>query len=370
MGKPSRYGSRGFLGDLSWKQIPSLSEHLPPCIMFHPLRACWLLDYNVLAFLSEKQLDQNARKKAQNSTSLSCFPDRLGPQIEGGPQWLVVKSPSIMQELREAWHGFDPCIWKIPWRRAWQPTPVFLPGESHGQRSLVGYSPWSRKRLGHYWATKTANIRWGLRGAPLKAVFLTFGIFVHHPGILLRCRFRFSSSNKHPDEGSPYCWFQDHAQRKTLMFCLSLTLLQSWSYVTYKNLLAIFMQLELYGQVLTKHAPLSRHFNVVKTHARFLSVLLCINRVFRYTHFPKRCLWTRICPHRSHKDSYGEVGSFFSRSFLSFGLFAFAIPWMGKSLNTSENYLSLSVFASCLYKKSCSMYLEHIGSTLRKCIIW
>ena len=33
----------------------------------------------------------------------------------------------------------------IPWRRAWQPTPVFLPGESHGQMSLVGYSPWSRK---------------------------------------------------------------------------------------------------------------------------------------------------------------------------------------------------------------------------------
>ena len=32
---------------------------------------------------------------------------------------------------------------KIPWRRAWQPTPVFLPGESHGQRSLAGYSPWS-----------------------------------------------------------------------------------------------------------------------------------------------------------------------------------------------------------------------------------
>ena len=33
----------------------------------------------------------------------------------------------------------------IPWRRAWQPTPVFLPGESHGQRSLAGYSPWGRK---------------------------------------------------------------------------------------------------------------------------------------------------------------------------------------------------------------------------------
>ena len=34
---------------------------------------------------------------------------------------------------------------KVPWRRAWQPTPVFVPGESHGQRSLVGYSPWGCK---------------------------------------------------------------------------------------------------------------------------------------------------------------------------------------------------------------------------------
>ena len=37
---------------------------------------------------------------------------------------------------------FDPWVEKIPWRRKWQPTPVFLPGESHGQRSLAGYSPW------------------------------------------------------------------------------------------------------------------------------------------------------------------------------------------------------------------------------------
>ena len=41
--------------------------------------------------------------------------------------------------MRETW--FDPWVGKIPWRRAWQPTPVFLPGESHGQRGLVGYSP-------------------------------------------------------------------------------------------------------------------------------------------------------------------------------------------------------------------------------------
>ena len=38
---------------------------------------------------------------------------------------------------------FDPWVRKIPWRRKWQPAPVFLPGESHGQRSLKGYSPWS-----------------------------------------------------------------------------------------------------------------------------------------------------------------------------------------------------------------------------------
>jgi len=37
--------------------------------------------------------------------------------------------------------GFDPWVGELPWRREWQPTPVFSPGESHGQRSLVGYSP-------------------------------------------------------------------------------------------------------------------------------------------------------------------------------------------------------------------------------------
>ena len=36
---------------------------------------------------------------------------------------------------------------KVPWRGAWQPTPVFLPGESHGQRSLAGYCPWGRTEL-------------------------------------------------------------------------------------------------------------------------------------------------------------------------------------------------------------------------------
>ena len=41
--------------------------------------------------------------------------------------------------------GFDPWVQKIPWRRVWQPTPVFLPGEFHGKSSLAGYSPWGHR---------------------------------------------------------------------------------------------------------------------------------------------------------------------------------------------------------------------------------
>ena len=45
------------------------------------------------------------------------------------------------------WHGFDPWIGKISWNRKWQPAPIFLPGLSHGQRSLAGCNPWGRKEL-------------------------------------------------------------------------------------------------------------------------------------------------------------------------------------------------------------------------------
>ena len=50
--------------------------------------------------------------------------------------------------------GFDPWVGKIPWRRKWQPTPGFLPGKSHGQRSLAGYSPWGLKESGTTEATE------------------------------------------------------------------------------------------------------------------------------------------------------------------------------------------------------------------------
>ena len=54
----------------------------------------------------------------------------------------------------------DPWVGKIPCRRARQPTPVFLPGESHGERSLAGYSPWGHKELDMIEAAEHAHIRY------------------------------------------------------------------------------------------------------------------------------------------------------------------------------------------------------------------
>ena len=51
---------------------------------------------------------------------------------------------STIQCRRRKRHGFNPWGRKIPWRKAWQPIPVLLPGESHGQRSLAGYRRWGR----------------------------------------------------------------------------------------------------------------------------------------------------------------------------------------------------------------------------------
>ena len=56
------------------------------------------------------------------------------------PGGAVAKEPACQRRRRKRCR-FNPWVRKIPWRRKWQPTPIFLPGESHGQRSLVGYSP-------------------------------------------------------------------------------------------------------------------------------------------------------------------------------------------------------------------------------------
>ena len=60
------------------------------------------------------------------------------------PYWIFPVAQTV-KNLPAMKPGFDLWVGKIPWRREWQPTAVFLPGDFHGQRSLVGYSPWSRK---------------------------------------------------------------------------------------------------------------------------------------------------------------------------------------------------------------------------------
>jgi len=64
-----------------------------------------------------------------------------GATCMGFPGGAHGKEP-VCQCRRHMTHRFNPCVGKIPWRRAWQRTPVFLLGESHGQRSLAGYNPW------------------------------------------------------------------------------------------------------------------------------------------------------------------------------------------------------------------------------------
>ena len=62
--------------------------------------------------------------------------------------------------------GFDPSVGKTPWRRAWQPTPIFLSGELHGQGSLVGYSSWGRKASD---MTEKSEHERKVKWAPLKS---------------------------------------------------------------------------------------------------------------------------------------------------------------------------------------------------------
>ena len=63
-----------------------------------------------------------------------------GMRKEGLPKWFSGKESTCLRRC-----GFYHGVRKIPWRRKWQPTPVFLPGKSHRQRILAGYGPWHDK---------------------------------------------------------------------------------------------------------------------------------------------------------------------------------------------------------------------------------
>ena len=104
-----------------------------------------------------------------NSLQYSC----LENPMDRGAWWATVhrvtkssdgKSLPALQETQVPYMG-----WITPWKRKWQPTPVFLPGDFHGQRSLVGYSPWGHKvlEMTGWWALYWYNKRrdWFLRNS-------------------------------------------------------------------------------------------------------------------------------------------------------------------------------------------------------------
>ena len=89
-----------------------------------------------------------ARKKTHqgtlgSSSAFWCF-NHLSMYKLGFPAGTSGKEPAC-QCRRHKRHQFNPWVGEILWRRSWQPTPVFLPGESHGQRSLASCSPWGQK---------------------------------------------------------------------------------------------------------------------------------------------------------------------------------------------------------------------------------
>ena len=124
--------------------------------------SCFILFYKVsteslknLVHLSkfcnaERLLEAYLYSPSQIHLRFSYWSFLYQSRVVGFPRGSVVKNPPA-----SAGNRFNPWVRKIPWKRKWQPTPVFLPGEFHGQKSLAGHSPWSCKRIRHEWAIKT-----------------------------------------------------------------------------------------------------------------------------------------------------------------------------------------------------------------------
>ena len=86
------------------------------------------------------------------------------------PWWLSNKESAC--QCRRC--RFNPWVRKIPWRREWLPPPVFLPGKSHGQRSLACYNLWGCKRVGHDLTTKQHNDRYIYCKPQIKRILFLF----------------------------------------------------------------------------------------------------------------------------------------------------------------------------------------------------
>ena len=117
------------------------------CLFVSRITTC----YDQCVRLGNNQAVWQTSKQAGWGLSLRANAWRLGLGWAASPGiWHQLKTtedfPGGASSKQPAYqcrrHGFDPLAREISWRRAWQPTLVFLPGESYGQRSLMGYSPW------------------------------------------------------------------------------------------------------------------------------------------------------------------------------------------------------------------------------------
>ena len=108
------------------------------------MQVFWLLrllnSHTSVWHVSETQFASQLSLVLCRFTSDPAWGDRHSKSFRGLPWWLSGKE-STCQCRRCKRCGFDPWVGKIPWRRKWQPTPVFLTRQFHGQRNLVSYSP-------------------------------------------------------------------------------------------------------------------------------------------------------------------------------------------------------------------------------------
>ena len=129
----------GWSSVLTW-----LPKHLLPTVVFMYTEKHWVnhADCSWILLLIWTELPTHFRPGLSSLLAVGWGWSQV--------RWRCEKNPSARRHKRR---GFNPWVGKITWRRKWQPTPVFLPGESHGQRSLAGYSPRGHKELDRTEAT-------------------------------------------------------------------------------------------------------------------------------------------------------------------------------------------------------------------------
>ena len=131
----------------SREMVPFAAAH-PVSILqtcFLVLKNTWFCDFSTVHIpgrsMGMRSLGQRWAQRGQHISTTG----KKGASYVGLPRWL-------------SGHRFDPWVRKIPWRRKWQPTPVFLPGESLWTEKTGGLQSMGSQRVGHDWASEHAQL--------------------------------------------------------------------------------------------------------------------------------------------------------------------------------------------------------------------